>query len=217
MATDALVMEYWWWGLQMFLVPFTKWSSWLTNVFLPTVNSSTGVAVDYTVLIGNLTFIFWWHQDVFECPASLEMYVHSMSFTDLLDAFAHTFYIWNNNVTLGWMCPSRGFLLLLVLVLVENLLYGPPWVFTGSLKGERYKEHLKAPSPIFHHQSISGHEVSMDNFKILGREDNTVARTIKESIYIRVNNPILNRNIGKYNLPHIWDNILFNLPELKKK
>ena len=55
----------------------------------------------------------------------------------------------------------------------------------------------------------------MDNFKILGREDSTVARTIKESIYIRVNNPTLNRNIGKYNLPHIWDNILFNLPELK--
>ena len=44
-----------------------------------------------------------------------------------------------------------------------------------------------------------------------------MARTIKESIYIRVNNPTLNRNIGKYNLPHIWDNILFNIPELKMK
>ena len=74
---------------------------------------------------------------------------------------------------------------------------------SGRSFGERYKEHLKAPSPIFQHQSISGHEVSMDNFRILGREDNTVARTIKESIYIMVNNPTLNRNIGKYNLPHI--------------
>ena len=52
-----------------------------------------------------------------------------------------------------------------------------------------YKEHLKAPSPIFQHQSSSGHATSIDNFKIIGREDNSLARTIKESIYIRVNNP----------------------------
>ena len=26
-----------------------------------------------------------------------------------------------------------------------------------------------------------------------------------ESIFIRVNNPTLNQNIGKYNLSHIWD------------
>ena len=88
---------------------------------------------------------------------------------------------------------------------------------SGRSFGERYKEHLKAPSPIFQHQSISGHEISIENFKILGREDNSLARTIKESIYIRVNNPTRNRNIGKYNLPHILDNILFNIPELKMK
>ena len=32
--------------------------------------------------------------------------------------------------------------------------------------------------------------------------------TIKESIYIRVNSPTLNRNIGKFNLHHIWDRVL---------
>ena len=68
---------------------------------------------------------------------------------------------------------------------------------SGRTFGERYKEHLKAPSPIFIHQSNSGHETTMDNFKIMGREDNSLARTIKESMYIRVNNPTLNRNIGK--------------------
>ena len=57
----------------------------------------------------------------------------------------------------------------------------------------------------------------LDNFRIIGREDNNLARTIKESMYIRVNNPTLNRNIGEYNLPHIWDKILFSIPELKKK
>ena len=53
------------------------------------------------------------------------------------------------------------------------------------------------------------------NFKIIGREGHGISRTIQEAIYIRVNNPTLNRNVGKYNLPHIWDKVLFTIPELK--
>ena len=63
--------------------------------------------------------------------------------------------------------------------------------------GERFKEHLKAPSPIFGHQNSSGHKTSMENFQIIGRET-SMARTIKEAMYIRVNSPTLNKNIGKY-------------------
>ena len=33
--------------------------------------------------------------------------------------------------------------------------------------------------------------------------------------YIRVNNPSLNKNIGKYHLPHIWDEVLHNTSEFK--
>ena len=73
--------------------------------------------------------------------------------------------------------------------------------------GERFREHLKTPSPIFNHQNTSGHITSIDNFKIIGREENNVARTIQEAMFIRVNNPTLNKNIGKYNLPHIWDSV----------
>ena len=36
---------------------------------------------------------------------------------------------------------------------------------------ERFKEHLKAPSPIHDHLNISGHAVTIDNFSILERED----------------------------------------------
>ena len=42
-------------------------------------------------------------------------------------------------------------------------------------------------------------------------------RLIKEAIYLRVNNPSPNRNISKYHLPHVWDDILFNISELKTK
>ena len=60
---------------------------------------------------------------------------------------------------------------------------------SGRTFYERFKVHLKAPSPIFGHQNSSGHETSMENFKIIGREENSLDRTIKEAMYMRVNNP----------------------------
>ena len=80
---------------------------------------------------------------------------------------------------------------------------------------ERFKEHLKATSPIYDHSNISGHTVTIDNFSILGREYQNLMRTIKEALYIRVNNPSWNRNIGKYHLHHIWDEVLLNISELR--
>ena len=50
---------------------------------------------------------------------------------------------------------------------------------------------------------------------IIGREGHNMARAIKETMYLRVNNPILNKNIRKYNLPHLWDRLLDSIPELK--
>ena len=82
---------------------------------------------------------------------------------------------------------------------------------------ERLKEHLKSPSPIYDHHNISGHDVTIDNFTILVGEDQNLLRTIKEALHIRANNPSLYRNIGKYNLPHIWDEVLLNISELKLK
>ena len=76
---------------------------------------------------------------------------------------------------------------------------------------ERYRKHLKAPSSIFEHNNATGHKTSVENFKIIGREGHGMARIIKEAIYVRVNNPTLNRNIGKYKLPHIWDMVLFSI------
>ena len=80
---------------------------------------------------------------------------------------------------------------------------------------ERFKEHQKAPSPIYDHSKISSHDVNTDNFSTVGMEDLYLIRTIKEVLYIRVNNPSLNKNTGKYHLPHIWDEVLYSSPELK--
>ena len=43
------------------------------------------------------------------------------------------------------------------------------------------------------------------------------AKHFKESIFIRVHNPTLNKNIGKFNLPKIWDRVLLNTPGLTLK
>ena len=87
---------------------------------------------------------------------------------------------------------------------------------TSRTFGKRNKEHLKAPSAIHHHSNQRGHPTSHNNFQIIGREGHNLARNIKESIFIRVNNPTLN-NISKFNLPHIWDRVLLNTKGLKLK
>ena len=86
---------------------------------------------------------------------------------------------------------------------------------TARTLGERSKEHLKQPSPIHVHIQQTGHTIRDNSFNIIGREDWGQARIINESIFIRVNTPALNQNIGKYNLGHIWDRVLFNTPGLK--
>ena len=88
---------------------------------------------------------------------------------------------------------------------------------TARTFGERFKEYLKAPSPIYDHSNITGHSTTLNNFNIVGKEEHNLSRLIKESMYIRVNNPSLNRNIGKYHLPNIWDEVLVNTTELKMK
>ena len=75
---------------------------------------------------------------------------------------------------------------------------------SGRTFAEVQRAH-KAPSPIHDHHNITSHEVSLDNFSIVGSEDHNIARSIKEAILIGVNDPSLNRNIGKYQLPHIWE------------
>ena len=88
---------------------------------------------------------------------------------------------------------------------------------TGRALGDRVNEHLKAPSPIYLHSNTTGHSLNLDCFNIIHKETHSSSRTIKEAMFIRVNDPLLNRNLGKYQLPHIWDSILQDMPALQLK
>ena len=81
--------------------------------------------------------------------------------------------------------------------------------------GEMYNEHLWAPLPINGHHITTDYLTNMDNISIIGGHG--FARTTKQYMQIRVNNPTSTRNIGKYNLPHIWDGVMANTSELRIK
>ena len=70
---------------------------------------------------------------------------------------------------------------------------------SGRALGERVKEHFKAPSPIFNDSSSTGHSSDPDNFSIIHKEVHSHSRTIKEAMFICVNDPTLNRNLGNTN------------------
>ena len=82
---------------------------------------------------------------------------------------------------------------------------------------ESFKEHQKSTSPIHDHCNISGHKADINNLSIIGREDQNLTRAIKEALLKRVSDPSLNRNIGKYHLPHIWDEVLHKTSKLQLK
>ena len=73
---------------------------------------------------------------------------------------------------------------------------------SGRSFGDRLKEHLRASSHIHQHRLTTGHPVSLEYFTIVYRESQGITRTIKEAMFICVNDPFLNRNLGKYQLPH---------------
>ena len=88
---------------------------------------------------------------------------------------------------------------------------------SGRSLGERVKEHFKAPSPIHLHSSTTGCPMDPEQFNTVHKEVNSYSRTIKEAMFICMQDPTLNRNLGKYQLSHIWDHLLFASPTLQCK
>ena len=81
-----------------------------------------------------------------------------------------------------------------------------------SLK-TRFLEHRRPSSTSFevsqhiHIESPDNH-VDLEEVKILDREQRYFERGVKEAIYIRVNQPLLNKDGGRYKLSRVNDPIL---------
>ena len=79
------------------------------------------------------------------------------------------------------------------------------WVHRGDWQKCWWKVQgaSQDPLPIFNHSQPTGDIIKLDNF-IMSRESQGITRTIREAMYIRVNDPSSNRNLGKYRLSYIW-------------
>ena len=60
---------------------------------------------------------------------------------------------------------------------------------SGRSLGERVKEHFKAPSPIHLHSTTTGHPMDPNQFNIVHKKVNNQSRTIKEAMFICVQDP----------------------------
>ena len=81
-----------------------------------------------------------------------------------------------------------------------------------SLK-TRFLEHRRPSSTSSEvsqhiHLESPGHSVDLKEVKVLDRDPRYFERGVKEAIYIRVNQPTLNKDGGRYQLPRVFDPIL---------
>ncbi len=83
---------------------------------------------------------------------------------------------------------------------------------TGRTLEERFTEHTNVfTSAIYQHATQTGHPIAKlegDKVQILCKETNAVHRKIIEGMYIKLHNPELNRNIGKIDIPNIYEKAL---------
>ena len=84
---------------------------------------------------------------------------------------------------------------------------------SGRALGDRIKEHLKALSPMHLHSSSTGHPLSPECFNIIHQETQGSSRNIKGDMFLCISDHSHSRNLGKHQLPHIWD-ILQGTPAL---
>ena len=68
----------------------------------------------------------------------------------------------------------------------------------GRTFWDRLKEHHRALSPIQQHSLSTGHPINVDSFFMMGSEVHSFTRTIKEAMFILVNDASLNRKPGSY-------------------
>ena len=66
-------------------------------------------------------------------------------------------------------------------------------------------------SAIHSHIQQTGHSmpsVEDEGVQVLCRESNVVYRKTLEAMYIKYNDPSLNRNVGKMDIPSVYDKVL---------
>jgi hypothetical protein len=69
-----------------------------------------------------------------------------------------------------------------------------------SSTSSEVSQHIHIESP--------GHHVDLDKVQVLDREPRYFERGVKEAIYIKANQPSLNKDGGRYRLPNVYDSLI---------
>ena len=80
---------------------------------------------------------------------------------------------------------------------------------------KRFQQHTSGSSvsAVFDHLKASGHKTDLEEVKIIDRETRWFERGVKEAIWVRAENPSLNRSGGvRIKLSHAWDRTIRTLP-----
>ena len=89
---------------------------------------------------------------------------------------------------------------------------------TGQPLQSRMSQHRRASSSgndsaVYKHLDGSGHNFDIDDVVILDREPRWFERGVKEAVWVRAEQPSLNRSGGvRVNLSHGWDRVIKQLP-----
>ena len=83
---------------------------------------------------------------------------------------------------------------------------------SGRTFADRLQEHLRAPSPIYNMVSLLDTVSMWTVFPLWVGRHLAITRSNKEAMFIRVKDPSLNRDLGKFQIPHIWNEVLHVTP-----
>ena len=72
----------------------------------------------------------------------------------------------------------------------------------------RIKECSSHVTTVICQQCVKNPKANISYFKITDQDGKQVVRKVREAIHIRINNPAINYNIGKMNIPEIFNNLL---------
>ena len=77
--------------------------------------------------------------------------------------------------------------------------------------GVRSGEHKREPSPVAIHAKTTGHNIPVDEPRILDQDESWFGRGVREACHIRIRRSSLNRDGGRYHLPAVYNSILSRL------
>ena len=84
----------------------------------------------------------------------------------------------------------------------------------NSTRTQAFELHITRSVPIYHIESSANH-IDVEKVNIFDREPRWFERGVKEAIYIRINQPTLNKDGGRYKLPIHYEHLSLKIT-LKK-